>query len=63
METFGVPLRAQGAATITASSAREALALATGQPFDLIISDIAMPTMDGFELLARFRKTEAGMFR
>ena len=47
----------QAAATVTeAASAEEALALAAADDFDLIVSDIAMPFTDGFELLRRLRQ-------
>jgi len=39
----------------TASSAREAIELARGQSFDMIISDIGMPEMNGYELARALR--------
>jgi signal transduction histidine kinase/CheY-like chemotaxis protein len=39
----------------TAGSAREALALISDQPFDLIISDIGMPERDGYQLMRAIR--------
>lgn len=39
-----------------AASAREALRLAEESAYDLLITDIRMPIMDGFELASRFRQ-------
>jgi CheY-like chemotaxis protein len=54
-------LRAWKMAPEAASSAQEALysierALQRGQPFRLIITDVHMPEMDGFELVERIRR-------
>jgi len=49
-------LEMEGAFVWTARSGEEALALANGKSFDLIISDISMPEMDGYELLQQLRK-------
>ena len=56
LEAFGALLRAEGAVLTTAASAEEALAQATPERFDLIVSDIAMPGMDGYALLRRLRE-------
>ena len=46
-----------GGATVTAvTSGFEALRMAGQQQFDVILSDISMPGMDGFEFLNRLRK-------
>jgi two-component system CheB/CheR fusion protein len=39
-----------GYEVMTASSAREAIALARGNHFDMVISDIGMPEMNGYQL-------------
>lgn len=43
--------------TIEANNGRAALAQATAQQPDLIITDLVMPTMDGFELIQKIRQT------
>ena len=43
-------LEAEGFAVVEASHGREALDAAARQPLDLIVSDILMPVMDGFNL-------------
>lgn len=43
---------------VLAENGREGLELALSQPFDLILSDIKMPEMDGMELLAQLKKNE-----
>ena len=48
-------LAAHGAHVTTAGSAPEALILLAEQRFQLLISDIGMPGMDGFELIQRVR--------
>ena len=48
-------LEMEGAHIETARSGQEALKLAQGRQFDLLISDISMPGMDGYELLGRLR--------
>jgi CheY-like chemotaxis protein/anti-sigma regulatory factor (Ser/Thr protein kinase) len=46
----------KGATVAEAASADEALKLATGSHFDLIVSDIAMPVTDGYEMMRRLRQ-------
>ncbi|MCE3263185.1 MAG: domain S-box protein [Pseudoduganella sp.] len=43
-----------------AGNAAEAMALARGGRYDLLLSDIGMPEVDGFELLARIRALGPG---
>ena len=59
LEVFGMILEGEGAAVTTAASADEALAQAAPHRFDLVVSDIGLPGMDGYELLYRLR--EAGV--
>ena len=42
----------------TATNGREALERALADPPDLVLSDVMMPEMDGFELLSQLRKHE-----
>ncbi len=49
-------LTMEGAVVTTASGAREALQQAELATFDLVISDIAMPGMDGHQLIAELRR-------
>jgi CheY-like chemotaxis protein len=44
-----------GAAVTAAASGREALTLIEGATFDALVCDIAMPEMDGYEVIARLR--------
>jgi PAS domain S-box-containing protein len=48
-------LRAAGASVVTASSAAEAFEQLSGQSFDALVSDIAMPEEDGHSLTRRIR--------
>ncbi|MBU2551944.1 MAG: response regulator [Proteobacteria bacterium] len=43
-----------------AAHGREALERYTAEPFDLVIMDVEMPVMDGFQAAAAIRKWEAG---
>src|SRR5262249_42238680 len=54
-EMIRVILAAAGAAVVMAESAPEALAVIGAQAPDMLISDLAMPGMDGFELIRRVR--------
>jgi two-component system CheB/CheR fusion protein len=45
-----------GAAVNVATSGVEALALASDKEFDVVLSDISMPGMDGFEFLRKLRE-------
>ena len=47
-----------GANVMTAPNGAEALRIAAENDFDVILSDISMPEMDGFEFLARLRKID-----
>jgi CheY-like chemotaxis protein/two-component sensor histidine kinase len=58
LELLGVALGGAGAKVTAAHSAREALA-AQG-PFDVILSDIGMPEMDGYAFVRRVRSRDAG---
>ena len=48
-------LEASGYRVRTAADGDEALRLALAEPFDLIVSDVRMPRLDGFGLTARLR--------
>jgi PAS domain S-box-containing protein len=49
-------LEMSGATVTTATSGFEALKLASERHFDVVVSDISMPGMDGFEFLGKLRK-------
>ena len=49
-------LQASGASVVSAGSGAEALALRDQKRPDILISDIGMPGMDGYELLRRMRE-------
>lgn len=48
-------LEMNGATVITANSGAEALRVAGKYELDVVVSDISMPTMDGFEFVRRLR--------
>jgi signal transduction histidine kinase len=50
-------LREQGASVETAASGAAALALIERSPVDVVVSDLGMPGLDGYELLDRIRAT------
>jgi len=51
-------LEDRGARAVCASNGEEALAALAREPFDLLVSDIGMPDMDGFELIRRVRRLD-----
>lgn len=53
-------LEMDGAMVGTAGGGPEALEILEQESFDVILSDISMPGMDGFELLSRLRKLPNG---
>ena len=55
-EMLAVLLTHAGYTVVTASSARMALAAAQETQFDVIISDIGMPEMNGYQLAREIRK-------
>lgn len=55
---LGYTLQRGGYAVITASDGLEALELLRQHPVDLVISDLAMPEMDGLTLLQSLRADE-----
>ncbi len=55
-ELVGLYLRKEGVETIWADSAEKGLAYISEGLFDLIVLDINLPGMDGFEFLQKFRR-------
>jgi CheY-like chemotaxis protein len=55
LETLAVALLDSGFAVRTAASGAEALAEARKRPPSLVLTEIAMPGMDGIQLCAEFR--------
>lgn len=56
-------LETAGAQVTTVASANEALAVLSVERPDVLVADLGMPRMDGFELIERVRAGENGMFR
>lgn len=56
-EIFEMRLQAEGYNTATASDGEEALATAIKEKPDLIIADVMMPKMSGFEMLENLRNS------
>jgi CheY-like chemotaxis protein len=61
LDLLGYLLRARGHVAMLARNGEEAVAAALGSPPDLILMDLHMPVMDGYEALAAIRGSdEAG---
>jgi CheY-like chemotaxis protein/HPt (histidine-containing phosphotransfer) domain-containing protein len=56
-------LESKGQIVRVTGSGKEALALLEQEPFDLLLVDVQMPDMDGFEVTAAIRQKEQGTSR
>lgn len=54
-EAYSFMLQARGHEVASAYNGEEGLALALKKPYDLILLDIHMPVMDGWEFLTRYQ--------
>ena len=59
-ELFATVLRDEGIVVATAADGVEALEIAARERPDVILLDLAMPRMDGFDTLERLRREEHG---
>jgi two-component system CheB/CheR fusion protein len=57
VEMLSLLLASEGAIVTSASSGEEALRAAAARELDLIVSDISMPGMDGYELMRALRQS------
>src|SRR3954447_7651536 len=55
----GLSDRRGGVRVVTAANGIEAVAVLEAEPVDLVLTDLRMPDMDGFELLAFLRRSHA----
>lgn len=55
-EVIAAVLTGSGAEVVSVGSAGEALAKMAGQQFDVLVSDIGMPEMDGYALISKVRQ-------
>ncbi|HEX3283009.1 MAG TPA: PAS domain S-box protein [Pyrinomonadaceae bacterium] len=60
LDLISMELAQHGARVTGVSSAEEALQSLSRETFDVLISDIGMPQMDGYDLIREVRKQEAG---
>ncbi len=56
-EIYGIRLTAEGYAVVSARDGEEALAVAVRERPDLIVSDVMMPKISGFDMLDILRST------
>jgi two-component system CheB/CheR fusion protein len=56
LETFALLLETEGATVVRAESGAAALAAVDAATFDLVLSDIGMPEMDGYALVEALRR-------
>jgi CheY-like chemotaxis protein len=59
LDLISMELAQHGARVTGAASAEEALQSLSRETFDVLISDIGMPQMDGYDLIRQVRKQEA----
>lgn len=60
LDLIGMELAQHGAKITSVASAEEALEKLAHNKFDLLISDIGMPKVDGYELIRQIRRQEDG---
>ncbi|WP_410622979.1 response regulator transcription factor [Amycolatopsis sp. cmx-8-4] len=60
-ELLSAALRFAGFEVTSAATAGEAVAAATAQPPDLVLLDVMLPDMDGFEVVRRLRERHASV--
>jgi two-component system, OmpR family, response regulator len=60
-DAVAASLRFLGFGVTTADSGSEALRLARGRPFDLLVLDVMLPDTDGFEVIRRLRRDGCGV--
>ncbi|HBB86167.1 MAG TPA: hypothetical protein DC047_00960 [Blastocatellia bacterium] len=60
LDLISMELAQHGARVTGVSSAEEALQSLSQETFDVLISDLGMPQMDGYDLIRQVRKQEAG---
>jgi CheY-like chemotaxis protein len=60
LDLINVELAQHGGDITAVTTAAEALSLLAESQFDVLISDIGMPEMDGYELIRELRKREVG---
>ena len=63
VELLGEALGRYGAEVLGATSVREALEKLDAASFDIVLSDVSMPEVDGFDLLQAIRDRETGSGR
>ena len=56
LENLALVLELEGYQVLTASDGVEALGVLESRPVDLILADIAMPRMNGYQLYGRVRE-------